>query len=465
MQIVSLTNYCYNYLMENINKDNCLRVWETAFLHDIQDLATKALSLVTKHFVEVQQFNDFKLLCDVDFMLKIIKSETINCPNKSVLLTAVLKWVEADIESRLCYLRDLVMTIQANTGLQFTEISNVVSSIDEINQTEEWKDIVTDLARQNILVQRNVQSSPHFDECLVILTNRMNSKKQELCCFSKQQHEWYKLADLTTDLGGYFATCSYGTDLLVSGGTANPRAFYSYNGQQDTWEKFLDLPEARPRIQHNMVVVRDTVYFIGGVSQLNVPSPIKLIDAFSLKTKSWRNFGDFGRGKEYLLITPVYSCQSVSLDRTIYTFGGVDAHMGKNLTVQYFNTEGEYSGEGAKIPDGALPVVHDSSIYVVCKDGTIYKYVPGQGTEHVIQYGGKGKYFPVSGFGLGVLGNDILVLGGERKFKTENTMMIIGVQSSNICYMNENMPYALANFMANNLHIPRSQLTSVKCFN
>lgn len=464
MQIRSLTTACLNFLLENLDKTNCIVVWQTAATHDFAELEARALSLVKKHFQEICDSGEFLELCKVDYILAILKGENLNCPDKNLVCLAALSWIHADLDNRADYFEDVLEALFA-LPVSVQEIEEAASTAKFIGMQENpsYKQVIQTLRDRHsvLLPTRHHPSQLHMlnDEAVVVVGGCEDGTNQDVQCFSFPQKKWFKLTSLPNDVGFEFAVCSYGTDMFVSGGTTRMNAFYHYDGERNSWEDYPNLPSKRQR--HCTAVVRNTLYVLGG-RDTPQSSPHKYIDAFDLMTRTWRT-----GGKTYELPTPVRSASCAVHRQNIYIIGGIDAKGTQVNRVQCFNAKDHWSYEEYQIlPD--IPnfqyhaVVVNDQLYIVSKNGEVLLYKPGDNNKRPAVIGQiPTPYFPRKDCGVCEFENNILIIGGVVKFQPRKDMIQFNIEKKLTFSMDEVMPSPKRQFGMCKTTVLRSHLSNV----
>ncbi|XP_021340178.1 kelch-like protein 3 [Mizuhopecten yessoensis] len=457
MQIPSLQTACLKFLTTNLNKTNCLSVWQTAAAHGFAELDALALSLVKKHFQEVCFSDDFLALYKIDYILNILNGQNVNCPDTTVICKAVMSWIQADFENRSDYIEKIMRALHV-LPVDVKDIEDTVScdQFRDISDHSAYRREVQWMRDQRSLLLRPTKQDVFSDESIVVIGGCEDGSNKDMQCFSFPQKKWFKLASLPSDVGFDFAVCSSGMDIFVSGGTNNKNAFLRYDGENNRWDKMPAMPCRRQR--HCMAVVRNTLYVLGGYDTPQ-SSPYQNIDAFNLITMQWVT-----TGKKLFLANPVRSASCAVLRRTIYIVGGLDSKGALVNRVQYVNVVDCYSGEEFQI----LPiepnfqykaVVVDDKLYVVSKNGDVLDFCPKANHRPLIV--GKLSHFPRKDYGLCEFENNILVLGGVVSFQPRSDMIQFHIKNALTISMQEVMPSPRRQFGVCKTTVIRRHLSNV----
>ncbi len=121
---------CVNYMMENIDFDNCLEYWLTAKLCKSTKVQNKAIGLIGRHldlFVSTEHF----LGLQPTTIVEILKGDNLLVSNEKKVYEAAMAWIKYDEEQRVGELSSLLDTVRL-TYLPVFYLVNVVGKEDLI---------------------------------------------------------------------------------------------------------------------------------------------------------------------------------------------------------------------------------------------------------------------------------------------------------------------------------------------
>lgn len=457
-QVPSLQCACLKFLSTTLNKSNCLAVWQTASVHEHDELASLALSLVKKHFPEpdVCYSEDFLMLNNIQYITDLLNGQNINCPDKTVLCKAVMLWINADFDNRACYIKTIMEALSI-LPVDVEDIEAVVSDeqFGGIREHSLYQEAVQSLKTQRRSQFSLVKSDVFSDESVVVIGGCDLGSNRNVQCFSFPQKKWFALAAMPIDIGFDFAMCSGGMHIYVSGGSSYKDVFLRYDGERNIWQNMPPMPTRRQR--HCMAIVRNTLYVFGGIDTPQT-SPYRNIDMFDLDAFRWKTVGNHN------LSIPVRSASCAVLGQTIYIVGGLDSKSKQVNRVQYFHTKNGYSGEEYQVlPDEPniqyKPVVVADTLYIVSKNGDVLTYNPG--ANHRPKADGKISSFPRSDYGVCEFEGNILVLGGMANFQTKADMIQFNIEKNLTISMQESMPSPKRRFGLCKTTIMRRHLSNI----
>ena len=76
LKYYSIEEACDDFLQQRLNKSNCLRMLNLAFLYSLGDLTDEALHMAAQHFMELSDGFDFHQM-DVDQLATLISRDDI----------------------------------------------------------------------------------------------------------------------------------------------------------------------------------------------------------------------------------------------------------------------------------------------------------------------------------------------------------------------------------------------------
>jgi kelch-like protein 10 len=125
-EILGVLRQCCQYLLENLQPENCLGIFRFAkqyFCHDLEDQAHK---YICHNFKQILQHSpEFEDL-SAEELQSILCDDELNVHSEELVFKAVIKWTEADLKARKQYLSTLIHCVRY--GLMsfsfFTDVMN-----------------------------------------------------------------------------------------------------------------------------------------------------------------------------------------------------------------------------------------------------------------------------------------------------------------------------------------------------
>mmetsp|Transcript_1644 Transcript_1644/g.2363 ORF Transcript_1644/g.2363 Transcript_1644/m.2363 type:complete len:483 (+) Transcript_1644:49-1497(+) len=123
-------NACVNYMISNIDHDNCLEYWLSAKLCQSTKVKNKAIGLIGRHLDSFSS-SDIFLGLQSHTVLEILKDEKLLVSTEKSVYEAAMAWIKYDEEERVGELSSLLDTVRL-TYLPVFYLVNVVGKEDMI---------------------------------------------------------------------------------------------------------------------------------------------------------------------------------------------------------------------------------------------------------------------------------------------------------------------------------------------
>lgn len=446
-------------MQKHLCKENCILVWCVARNQDDNaDLAEVARSLILKHFAEIASSED-KLdgVNTVKNLIAILEAQNINVVDKAGLFCRVsVSWIDADLENRVPYIGDLCKAL-LQMGIGLNAIRDEAQNV----RTRTKEAILHSL---DDLSLGPVKEPMHFevpaDDSMIVIGGNEGGSNCGVMCFSFPQKTWYSLPPLPLDPGFNFAICAHQCNLYVSGGSGpgpnissgqrgGKRKCLCYNGENNEWVEYPDLPAERQ--YHVMYAFQRSVFIFGGKEGSEYRRDVY---KFCHERHEWRV-------SRTPLCDPVRSAAHTCVDMKVYLFGGFKSDNEKMETIQCFDCRNETSYRlWYRLPKYALlhtrAVVLDGRILLVCKDGRIVLCSEKESVREVSCI----PNFERKGFGVCNFEDKILLCGGEVSFCASKDMLLYDVNQPLVIKMQESMPISASNFCFTKSRVLREYLVT-----
>ncbi|XP_062590225.1 kelch-like protein 30 [Saccostrea cucullata] len=455
-QIRSLKNQCLQYLMKNIDKKYCIRMWEVAKLLGLKDLEEKSSVIISKEFAMVSATKDFLLLNQMESVVELLSKRDLNAQEETIV-KAGLSWIESDFEHREDYINYICETLQTKSSL--LEILVTEENFPQLHNSTVFKNAMdTDVIYARSKGDRNRDAVRlDIEECLVILGGSDGGSNRNVTCFGFRQKKWFTLPPIPYDPGCYFSVCTHESKIYVSGGSAGKGSgFCVYDGESNTWTQLPNL--ISPRQYHCMASSCGKIVILGGTDAKNSSTFMKEIDVFDTATNSWSE-------TRTTLDQEVRSCASCVLEDKIFLIGGICPSNKKAEKLQYYDMRSCYSVlyRWCNIPEQiqvqARAVVVNNSVLIISKDGTVFNLTRNRG-DYSFDRKGNISQFPRKGFGVCEMEGRILIVGGEKDFCKTKDMIQYKPNENFTFMMEEKMPLSMSNFYYGRVFVKREYLTN-----
>jgi hypothetical protein len=467
MQIQCLQDRCEEVLMDTITDVNCIQIWHLAKLYSYPQLEKKAWNVILIQFPTVAHAESFTAL-DVDELMSILEADELVAPTEGLVCDAVVKWLEADIDTRKPFLARVLGCLKLKLTSSYY-LSRLSARFPFLEADTEGSKILSEARQYQMLPARQgdlfstctkYRKNSEIEDTIIVIRGRVDSTPHkgvsDVRCFSHSERKWYKLASLSVGLGNKSASCTYGRNkMFESGGTYGLRRTAVYNGYTNTWTMAGVMNDGRHG--HVMSAVGDSLYVLGGANQSGLVSSI---ERCNIEEGKYEKVGKLQ--KDCTLASTAVNGES------ILVFGGMHGNV-RTQSVQSFDTVTQTTTEICCMPHGhggpVKSVGCDDSIFTITPVGSLLKLIrlhDGSSESHKMVQVHKidqfYKYTPRLYF-CAVAGEDgkIIVLGGQCSSCLMDDMMVISTESGEVVDK-LTMPFLLNNALSGRLAVRREHL-------
>ena len=263
----SVTQACCKFTQDRINVNNCWGIRNIADKYSLEKLFDKAHTFIEDNFSEAKGSTEF-LTLPVEPLTELMADDELNI-REDELASAVLKWVEHDLEGRYQFLETLFK------HLRIGYISEVyIRSLVEKNFIVSNHTYLIDL----IMAVRSQADSPTLDSLLhrEELT-KMNTPRKwqrivpiltavggtQTLFYNTEEKIWVSLAPITTRHCPGLASIK--SEMFLVGGSREWIRLADclrFSPEQNTWEDMALMNVARSNI--GLVVLEGCLYSVGG---------------------------------------------------------------------------------------------------------------------------------------------------------------------------------------------------------
>lgn len=374
-QITPLQSDCEEFLLEQLAVENCIGFWVTGMTYSCCKLEQESWTFITENFDLVCKSEEL-LKLEINELMKIIKSNELNTSSEENVCKAAVNWIKHDENSRRDQFSEILKELRlCQVSLEF--LLDELYSIKYMLGNETCSKLVKDAIKYHALPERRHMSDSlkvrprnrsSVVEMAVVLGRRRNHYGEngtEFIGYSVAEGKWFVLSPLPLDLEEDFATCLYGDDIFVSGGTANMDVFYRFCSSQFRWTKKRKMEIGRYR--HNMVAVRNCLFVLGGYNFGTVSS----VEKYDISTDSWETVGELHHAVDA-------AASSVHGDK-IYTFGGVKSFSRETDAIQCYDTVTNTCFLVGSLPSPQSKIkaaIYNDQTYLAFPNGELYAFKP-----------------------------------------------------------------------------------------
>ena len=262
-----VTQACCKFTQDRINVNNCWGIRNLADKCSLTNLFVKVHTFIEDNFAEAKGSAEF-LTLPFQLMEELLVDDELNI-REDELVSAVLKWVEHDLEGRYQYLETLFK------HLRLSYISEECA-----RSLVEHNDLVSN---NQFLVKliKAVRSQPHSGALDELVTNdefvKMSTPRKwqrivpvltavggtQTLFYNTEEKMWVSLAPITTrHCPGLVST---GSEMFLVGGSRKWIRLADcekFSPQQNTWEDMAPMNIQRSNI--GLVVLEGFIYSVGG---------------------------------------------------------------------------------------------------------------------------------------------------------------------------------------------------------
>lgn len=102
---------CEDFLLDLLNKDNCLQILATAVKYDFIRLTEQALQKAARNFLTISKRPAFKML-GIELLILLLQRSDVNVESELEVFQRARSWIEAERPNRLQYAAEVMATIR-----------------------------------------------------------------------------------------------------------------------------------------------------------------------------------------------------------------------------------------------------------------------------------------------------------------------------------------------------------------
>ncbi|KAJ8321330.1 hypothetical protein KUTeg_001188 [Tegillarca granosa] len=457
LQIKELHKKCENFLLGKITSENCIGAWKLSKSHDCPALSKASWSLIMECFEDISRSDDFMYL-DADDLISIITNDNLKVSNEEVVCDAVFRWYGSDPTLRKQQTIDMFQYLRLPL-LSSEYLLHEVEPLDIVVENSRCREIVREaISYQMLPARRSDFNSPRvafrthssMEEILIVLGgyNAIGEKVVDMLAYSFNKHKWFFLTPLPLLLGREFASCVFGNDIFVSGGSQKLDCLL--RSENNDWYRCTALQQGRRR--HAMVAVGDSIYVLGGYDdniKEETSKTLSTVDEYNINSRTWKKIGD--------LPIPVRSMASAVAKEKIYIYGGILFNERETDDIQYFDSRLQTSGVISKMPNLcklSKAVTSEKRVFIICTDGSIVEMLDDGKCETVQVI----SSFTRRRFGAVHHRGNVLIIGGETGNSIHNNILSFNPITKEIQGLKSSLP-SRANFGGLKIVIQKKYLT------
>ena len=331
-QLTGLQEDCERILADDIDTENCLDMFKFSRAYNCKILLEKCRPHVMEGFNGMWKSDEFETL-ELEDMESIVRDDDLVPLDEEQICEAVLKWINADLQTREKYLSRLFGHIRLASVRPEYLIDELytnpllIKNQDCVRYLDEIRNFLLLPARQHEFSSKRfrLRNSEDMEEVILVLTEcdmeRSGSLFQDgksLWAYSHHQARWFTLAQVPfkENPGLQFSMVNFKNDLYLSGGTASSsKTLLKYDSERNEWgPSTTDSSMRKGRMNHMMVAVGQLVYVMGGHNPKQGKAVLGSVEEYNIVTRRWQTITE--------LAEPIHGGKTAALGTNIYIFGG-----------------------------------------------------------------------------------------------------------------------------------------------
>ena len=384
LQLHCLKSCCEDFIVEQVDTQNCLGFYRFATLYGLDKLQKNAKQLIFADFKTVASNAEFKELTCSE-VVEHIRDDDVRVETEDVVFEAVLNWIRHDIENR----KPSLETIFEHVRLPYCS-SNCLW------RTKDIRDLLTpkcsEYIHEAMAFQRDAVHHHGISSTRTVPRTNIRKKSCPLVIggltivdgkevednhcqyYNEDTNCWESLVGPPSSVGRLHSVCKVDGGLLLTGGMARTtlNECWLYDMATKKWEAMPPLTTAR--CYHRSVSVGECAFVVGGkgVGEKVLGS----FECMNLKQRQWTVMPDMPQA--------VFASMVASYDNNIFVFGGRDSSGHDLVCSHVFNTIQSQWSTLSDTTDvcsvGAAVALNDSIFVVGGFDRTCLKYSPASDT-------------------------------------------------------------------------------------
>ncbi|XP_064621071.1 kelch-like protein 31 [Lineus longissimus] len=325
LKIFFIVGACEIFLVDRVDRNNCLHMLYLSSAFELQDLQNKSLKIASENFIELSETCDFNQL-NVRHLTAILGRDDLLAVSELEVFYRGLRWLEYDRQSRLQY----VFNVFRNIRLPLLSPSDIVDHVESVSfliNDPRCQDLVKEAlhyhclpARQSIL--QSTRTNPRGcikQDCLLVIGGAPRLKSDlvntSISYLDTDKGQWY----LLTNMPGprhHHAVAVLGGFLYVAGGEENNdqqsplNTAYRYDPKTDAWLKIANMKHRRESFE--LGVLSGMLYAIGG--RVDQRKSLASVERYNPSVDQWEPVAGLG--------SPRRSVAVATHNGRLYAIGG-----------------------------------------------------------------------------------------------------------------------------------------------
>ena len=324
LELPVLVNCCCDFVLQNLDVENCLAVHALGEQYTCVSLLQHAEQYIFRHFAEVVDTEEF-LALPFDRLSAYLMRDELSMPSEEAVFRAIVRWIDHGAEARSAFLGPLLSSVRLQL-ISPEFIARNVHKYPHIKSSELATQLVLDAYQWHCLPEHDKPGSrKQFLRNKAIYPTiyifggddgiNDGSPYSMVMHLAKNQEEWVGVEKMRR-ARSVFGSAVIRNFLYCVGGFDGERAMDSaevFDCATNTWS--LLPPLLQRRCSCSCAVLRGQLYVIGGVCG---PLALSHVEKYDSVTRVW------------MPVTPLSetrsACGVASVGDFIYVVGGINSH-------------------------------------------------------------------------------------------------------------------------------------------
>ncbi|XP_038057011.1 kelch-like protein 24 isoform X2 [Patiria miniata] len=351
--IKCLVYACSNFLIRQVDVDNCIEMHSFAECQGCDELSRAACGFAVREFADVCKTETF-LNASPHLLSQYAAHENLNIRSEAELLRALLEWLthgdqrEVKQQNFLSVVRHVRLPF---VGQECLEELSKLPAVMRLTGCKKLFALAMDCREDRVTSLpdewKHPRKSSNYAEVLVIIggvcnnhnrlpTRNKSNPENYWCEVPLELHKWNKLAPIPYMIRNVvmYDVVRFKNDVYLTGGfdgEMHPGAttsVWAYRTEMDTWEKQKGLNVAR--YQHCSSVLTGHIFVIGGYDGQNKLSSVEMYES---KNNTWTCIQP--------MITPVAFATATAFNGRLFVIGGMTQDDRVFNGIQCYNLESQ----------------------------------------------------------------------------------------------------------------------------
>eukprot|EP00102_Acyrthosiphon_pisum_P019852 XP_016657062.1 PREDICTED: kelch-like protein 2 [Acyrthosiphon pisum] len=329
LQLNDLKETCCEFFQKQLHPTNCLGIKAFADVHSCTKLLSSSELYIKQYFLKVVESEEFLSLSSEE-LVKLISCDELKVSSEEEVFESVLRWVKNELDSRKCFLPQLMEHVR----LAFTSENYIIQKVLKepiLNNCLKCKEYINEVLHfhfpkrhesdQVIPIPERIRYKPRLEDKVILVVGGMGTKYSDSTeWYDPKVNQWKLMAKKPTKRVLASVAVSKDNLFFVVGGYG----LGSYLRSGFVIDLFSESPSKRiddmlvKRAKLGVGVINKNLYAVGGFDGTNC---LNSAEVFDDSTKKWRMIssmstrrGEFGVGV---------------LNNLLYAVGGSDFMSGE----------------------------------------------------------------------------------------------------------------------------------------